>query len=46
MKPTEKFTEEALIQKLLQFLIAQNIPMRAGYSETLKNLLKFCRGDQ
>ncbi len=31
------------MHKLLQFLIQLNILMRAGYSESLKDLLKYYR---
>ncbi len=40
-----EFTENGLLQKLLQFLISMNIPLRCGYSKSLIDLLQFCRED-
>ncbi len=34
------------MHKLLQFLIIMNILMRAGYSESIKELLNYCREDK
>jgi len=40
-----EFTENGLLQKLLQFLISMNIPLRCEYSKSLIDLLQFCRED-
>jgi hypothetical protein len=41
-----EFSENGFFQKLLQFLIANNIPIRAGYSQSIIELLNYCRENQ
>jgi hypothetical protein len=41
-----EFSENGFFQKLLQFLIANNISIRAGYSQSIIELLNYCRENQ